>query len=138
MHRSYGFRGFSTQVRMDSALHDREERLLIPRIVTREFLTRRILQWLSSLQSLDLGEAAREPPDASLTRVAGGRFVGLARDDVIELHDDVGAKVALDLHHDLGRKESPRAVDVGLKLDAFLIDSPETFQRKNLEPARVG
>src|SRR5258706_6414676 len=138
MHRSYGFRGFSTQVRVDSALHDGEERLLIPRIVTREFLTRRILQWLSSLQSLDLGEAAREPPDASLTRVAGGCLVGLARDDVIELHDDVGAKVALDLHHDLGREKSPRAVDVGLELDAFLVDGAEALQREHLESARVG
>src|ERR1700693_3863125 len=129
MHRSYGLGGFLPQVRVNSPLYDREERRLIPRIVTWEFLARRVLQWLSSLQSLDFGQAAREPPDASLTRIAGGRLVGLARDDVIELHDDVRSQVALDLHHDLGREESPRTVDVGLKLDAFLIDGTEPLQR---------
>ena len=137
MHRSYGVGGLPAQMRVDSALHYGEERLVAPRIVAGEFLTRRILQRLSSLQSLDFGQAAREPPDASLARVPRGGFVGLARDDVVELHDDVGAQVALDLHHDLGREESPRPVDVGLELDAFFIDGPETFQREDLESARV-
>src|SRR6266852_1986182 len=138
MHRSYGVGCLPAQIRMDSALHYGEERLLIPRIVTREFLTRRVLQWLSPLQSLDLGQAACEPADASLTRVPRGGFVGLARDNVVELHDDVGAQVALNLHHDLGREESPRAVDVGLELHAFLVDGSKALERKDLKSARVG
>src|ERR1700692_4403768 len=106
MHRSYGFRSLPPQVRVDSALYYREERLLIARIVGRHLFTWRVLQRLSPLQSLDLGQAAGEPADASLARVPRGRFVGLAGDHVIELHDDVSAQVAFDLHDDLGREES--------------------------------
>src|ERR1700694_986813 len=103
MHRLYGFRSLPPEVRVDSALYYGEERLLVLGIVAREFLTRRVVQRLSPLQALDLGQATREPADAALARAACGRFVGLAGNDVIELHDDVGAQVALDLHYDFGR-----------------------------------
>jgi hypothetical protein len=56
---------------------------------------------------------------------------------VIELHDHVRAEVPLDLHHELGRKESARAVEVALKLHAVLADRTELRQREHLESARV-
>src|SRR5450756_1377780 len=99
---------------------------------------RGVLQRLSGLQPLDLGEAALEPANAALARIARARLVRLAGNDVIELHDDVGAQVALDLHHDLGGEKSAGAVDVGLELDAFLADDAKPLERENLESARVG
>src|SRR5206468_9643086 len=87
---------------------------------------------------LDLGQTAREPTDAALARITRGRFVRLSGNDVIKLHDDVGAEVALDLHHRLGSEESTRSVDVGLEFDAVFIDGAELGQRKNLEATGVG
>src|SRR5213592_359922 len=57
---------------------------------------------------------------------------------MVELHDHIGAEVALDLHHDLGRKKAARAIDVRLELDTLLIDGPELREREDLEAARVG
>jgi len=57
---------------------------------------------------------------------------------VIELHDHVGAQVALDLYHRLGREESARAIDVRLELDAVFIDGAEPCERENLKSSRVG
>ena len=37
---------------------------------------------------------------------------------MIELHDHIGAEVALDLHHGLRREDVLRSIDVAAKLDA--------------------
>ena len=125
MHLADGARGFAAEMRVNSALDDREERLRAAGIV-------RQLELSTSAQ------APREPADASLARVARRRLVGLAGNDVIELHDHVGAEVALDLHHDLGREETARAVDVGLELDALLVDVRSCVEREDLKSAGVG
>src|SRR2546423_11332728 len=56
---------------------------------------------------------------------------------MIELHDDVGAQVALDLHYGLGREETARTVDVRLKLHSFLVDCPQLREGKDLKAAGV-
>src|SRR5688572_33350348 len=90
------------------------------------------------LKSIQLGKTAREPADAALARVTRGRLVGLPGNDVIELHDHVRAEVALDLHHELGREKSLRAIDVTLELDAVFAERPELREGKDLKPARIG
>jgi hypothetical protein len=57
---------------------------------------------------------------------------------MIELHDHVGAKVALDLHDRLGRETPFGTVDVTSEFDAVLVHAAQAFQRKDLEATRVG
>ena len=57
---------------------------------------------------------------------------------MIELHDHVGAEVALDLHDRLGREAASRAVDVTAELDAVLVHLAQSFEREHLEAAGVG
>ena len=66
------------------------------------------------------------------------RRLALPGNDVIELHDHVGAEVALDAHHALGREAALRAVDVAAELDAVLVDRAQPLEREHLEAARVG
>jgi hypothetical protein len=72
-------------------LHDREERLHRRRHV-------RVL----AAQPLELGPAARQPAQRALHRRARGRRVRAAGDQLVELHDHVGAEVPLDAHHPSG------------------------------------
>jgi hypothetical protein len=54
---------------------------------------------------------------------------------------DVGAEVALDLHHALGGEAAERAVDVAAEVDAVLVDRAQPLQREHLEAAesvRIG
>ena len=89
-------------------------------------------------QSRDLGGAARQPAQAALARVARGGLVALAGNDVVELHDHVGAEVALDPHHGFGRERAPRSVDVAAELDAVLDDRAQRLQGEHLKAAGVG
>jgi hypothetical protein len=57
---------------------------------------------------------------------------------VVELHDHVGAEVALDLHHPLGGEHAPRAVEVAAELHPVLADLAQRLEREHLEAARVG
>jgi hypothetical protein len=57
---------------------------------------------------------------------------------MIELHDHIGAEVALDLHDQLGREAAARAVDVAAELDAVLIDASQSFEGEHLEAAGIG
>ena len=92
-----------------------------------------------AVESRDLGDAALEPAHAALRRVARRALsLALARDHVVELHDHVGAEVALDLHHALGRERARRAVDVTAELDAVLAHRAQPLEREHLKPARVG
>src|SRR5678815_4725355 len=86
-HRAHGVRRLAAEGGVDATLHDREERLLTApgdRILAHE--------------PLELGATADEPAQAPLARVARGTLLALPGDDVIELHDDVGAEVPLDAH----------------------------------------
>jgi hypothetical protein len=47
---------------------------------------------------------------------------------VIELHDHVGAKVALDLHHVFRREDMSRSVEMAAELDSALLDGAQAFQ----------
>src|SRR4051812_21794887 len=111
---------------MNSALDDWEESLRSrPSIV-------------NSIQRLELGQAARRPANASLARVAGRWFIRLTGNNVVELHDHVGADVSLDPHDLFRREEPPRSIDVALELDAFFADSSERCKGEDLEAAGVG
>src|SRR5258705_8225862 len=111
-------RGFAAEVRVDASLHDGKKRL-------------------SAFETLYLGQAPSEPADAALAGYTRRCFVAQARRNRIALHNDVGAEVALDLHHDLGGEEPARAIDVRLELDAVFVDRPELRQREYLESAGV-
>ena len=88
--------------------------------------------------ALQLRRAPREPAQASLARVARDALFALARDDVIELHDHVGAEVALDVHHRFRREDVLRSVDVAAKLDAVFAHGAQALEREHLKAARVG
>src|SRR5204862_2115687 len=91
VHRAYCRGGLAPELGVNSSLYDRKECLMISRVVPRELFARRILQWLCALQALHLRQAAREPADAAIAGVARRGFVRLPGNNVIELHDDVGA-----------------------------------------------
>ena len=120
-------RRLAPQLGVDPTLHDREERLLgrwRPRVLARE---PRVLR-----------EAPRQPAERALHRLAGERQGALPGRDVVELHDHVGAEVALDLHHQLGREADAASVDVALELDPVLVDAAHVLEREHLEAAGVG
>ena len=94
--------------------------------------------WRPDASSGERRSRARQPPDAALTRVARALLVRLTRDDVIELHDHVGAEVALDLHDGLRREHVLRAVDVAAELHALFAHGAQRLEREHLEAARVG
>ena len=98
----------------------------------------RVPRSCSRSQALELRSAAHQPSQAPLTRIARVRFIRLTGNDVIELHDHVGAEVALDAHHRLRREAVLRAVDVTAELDAVLVDGAQRLQREHLEAAGVG
>src|SRR3954463_1293242 len=106
-----GFRCRDTQLVVNAALHDGEERLRAAAIL--------------AMQLLQRADASLEPANAPLTGVARGRVVALARNDVIELHDHVCAEVALDLHHRFRCEPVARSIDVAAELDAILVDRAE-------------
>ena len=56
---------------------------------------------------------------------------------MVELHDDVGAQVALDAHHALRRERVRRAIDVAAKDHAVLAHRPQPLEREHLKSARV-
>src|SRR6266550_984146 len=97
-------------MRVNSTLDDRKKTL------------RFFLAVVLACGSVELGKTACGPANASFARVARRRFVGLTRDDMIELHDHVGAEIAFDVDDRLGREESAGSVDVTLKLDAVFAD----------------
>jgi hypothetical protein len=103
-------------------LHDRKQRLFVP--------VRR--------HPLELGRAAREPPQAPLAGVARHALLALARYDVIELHDHVGAQIALDAHHALRREHMLRAIEMTAEFDAVLAHGAQPLEREHLKPAGVG
>ena len=55
----------------------------------------------------------------------------------VELHLDVRAQQALDLHGPLGGQHMARAVDMGLEGDAILIELAQLGQRHHLKPAGI-
>ena len=91
-----------------------------------------------SREPLELRHAPRQPAQAALARVARDALLALPRNDVIELHDHVGAEVALDLHHALRRERVLRAVDVAAKLDAVLAHGAQPLEREDLKATGVG
>src|SRR5688572_5588441 len=93
-----------------------------------------------SVHGLETGErfqAPSQPADAARARVARARGVALPGDDVVELHDDVSAEVALDLHHRLGSEATGRPIDVTAKLDSLLRDRSQLREREHLESPRI-
>ena len=52
----------------------------------------------------------------------------LAGHDVVELHDHIGAQIALDLHHALRGEHVLRSIDVAAKLHATFLDGPQSLQ----------
>jgi hypothetical protein len=84
-----------------------------------------------------LGDTSGKPADAALARVARRGCIGLSRNDVIELHDHVGAKVVLDAHHRFGRELPKRAIEMAAELDTVLADRAQRCEREHLEATRV-
>ena len=76
----------------------------------------------------ELGEAPLEPADGSLTGIVRGREVRLPGDDVVELHDDIGAEIPLDVDDALGGEAATGAIDVAAELDAILVDAAEALE----------
>ena len=56
-----------------------------------------------TLQPVEFNAAALQPAQAALHRRTRRRMLRTALDQFVELHDHIGAKIALDLHHPLGR-----------------------------------
>ena len=55
-----------------------------------------------AFQSFKLGATARQPSQTALHCGARVRFGRTGGNQLIELHDHIGAEIALDLHHALG------------------------------------
>ena len=89
-------------------------------------------------EAVELRHAPVEPAQAALHRAARRRLVAAAGDELVELHDHVGADVALDLHHALRRVLVQRPVDVAAELHAVFLDRAQLGEREHLKPARVG
>ena len=71
----------------------------------------------------------------------GALDLGLRRRQLhtfVELHLDVGAEQALDLHRALRRQMMPRAVDMGLKGHAAFVELAQLRERHDLKAAGIG
>src|SRR3954470_7534554 len=112
VHRPDRLGGFATEMGVDPALNDRKQRLMVSGVVGGHFLSRGSFERLTRLEPGYFCEAPRQPADAALAGIPSGRLIGLAGDDVIELHYDVSAEVALDAHHAFGGEEAAGAIDV--------------------------
>src|SRR3979411_1125482 len=84
---------------------------------------------LVAVHLLERRRAAREPSEAPLARVARDDGLALSGDHVVELHDHVGAEVALDAHHAFGGEATLGAVDVAAEIDAVLVARPHPAHR---------
>ena len=93
---------------------------------------RSIVQLTCELALAELGPGERAVDGAA--RLLGR---GRQRDALVELHLDIRAEQALDLHGALGREDMRRAVDVRLKGDAGVGDLAQLRQAHDLEAARV-
>jgi hypothetical protein len=113
-HVADGTRRLDPQVGVDAALDDGKQGLV-----------RAVLNRLLAVQVIEGARAARQPAHAPLTRVARRGRVALAGNDVIELHDDIGAEVALDAHHALGSEAAAGAVDVAAEVHPVLVDGAQ-------------
>src|SRR4051812_7585407 len=78
-----------------------------------------------------------EPANAALAGVARGRGVACPGDDVVELHDDVGAEIALDLDDELRGEPAARSIEVAAKLDPVFVDGAQRRQGEDLKSAGV-
>src|SRR5688572_18317798 len=56
----------------------------------------------------------------------------------VQLHGDVGAQEALNPHAFFGRKQEPRAVQVGRELEASFAETHALGKRKRLIATRIG
>ena len=80
------------------------------------------------LEPFEFGPTTLEPAETSFHRDPRRFFRRLAGHDVIELHDDVGAEVALDAHDRLGGELMERPVKVAAKLDTSFGDRAQAFE----------
>src|SRR5438270_11449648 len=99
---------------MNATLDNREERLCMTPLALAE--------------PLELVYTTIEPTHTALARVASSLIIALSRNHVVELHDHVGTKVALDLHHRLWGKAVARPVDVTAKFHAVLVHGSQRRQ----------
>jgi hypothetical protein len=107
---------FLSQLRIQRALHDGEERL------RRVFACR---------------EAAGGPALRDLQGLPRRFFIGGARDALVEHHHDVAADAALRLDAQLRAEEDAAVIDIALKHRTLLRHRPRVRQREDLITTRV-
>ena len=105
------------QIGVERALHDAEQRLILPRLGL---------------------HAALQPAQRAVHRVPGAIVVAGIGRTFVKLHGDVRAQRLLNLHGDLRRDEALAAVQVGAELHALVVQLAQIRQRKHLESAAVG
>ena len=134
---------------MHSALHDRKQRLQRRNEVGDEIVRRECGRPGRGVDhrrgcaplagdAVELRAAALEPPEAAIHRGARRGLVRLSFDQFVELHDQIGADVALDPHDVLGRVVVQRSVEVTAERDALFGDGAHLRQRVDLKAPRVG
>ena len=111
-------RALDPEVGLDAALDDAEDRP--PR--------------LGAERRLRALRPAQRQPHRALGLVARARQA----DAFVELHLDVGAEQALDLHRPLRRQFVARAVDMRLEDDAALVELAQLGEAHHLEAAGIG
>ena len=90
-----------------------------------------------SVEPVHLLLAACKPPGGPLHGIADVLLVRMAGRAFVKGHGDGGTQVGLDLHALLRPHKNLAAVDVGVKIDPFLLDLSQTGQGKHLKAAGV-
>ena len=114
--------GFLPQVAVRTALHDREEVLLIA---------------VQIFRAIEACYTAVEPAVRAVHRVLGVFLVRRAGTALIERHHDVCADLPLDIHYVLRREEQLAAVDMTAEPYALFVHLADIGQRKHLKTAAV-